>query len=321
MQEKIALLDARLLEDRNKLKIIDHWLNVLNWSNGWHYDLDIIWVIQAIEELKLPVGSTIIDAGAGLGITQFILAAAGYNVISLDFVDRRIPKFTKKIFAIEKVNHDLGAYKHEYMEFMSYGQKHGSKERKRSPVSLIKKAVNPGRFNLNLYIARCLLKNFLNFSYLLEKLKDHGSFGKIVFVRGTFNDMPLGDCIGDALISISAFEHNSYEDMPGSINEFMRVIKKGAPMFITTSAAESKDWYFEPPKAWNFSRDTLSSWFNIPQDKIIFDYNSAFEGIRNSKILRKRIPASYKLSGENGLPYGKLMEMRYIPVGIIKIKE
>lgn len=321
MQEKIALLDARLLEDRNKLKIIDHWLNVLNWSNGWHYDLDIIWILRQIDELGLARGSTLIDAGAGLGITQFILASRGYNVLSLDFTDRFIPKFSKRIFNIEKVGHDLGGYRHEYMEFMNYGSK-----KSKQPLSLrrfavlLQKAVDLKRLNLNTYLAGYYFRQILNLAYAIELMRDHRDFGKITFLRGTFNNIPLADNAADALVSISAFEHNTYKDMPASINEFRRVVKKGSAMFITTSASEKEDWYFEPPKAWNFSKETLSTWFGVSAGDIIFNYREVFEGIVQSKALQKRIPLSYKLSAENGLPYGKLEEARYIPVGIVKVK-
>ncbi len=92
-------------------------------------------------------------------------------------------------------------------------------------------------------------------------------------------------------------------------------------MFITTSAAQNEDWYFEPPKAWNFSLKTLSSWFNIPSDKVKFDYPKVFKNISNSKILKKRMSPFYKLFGNNALPYGNLKEAKYIPVGIVKVKE
>lgn len=320
-RDKIELLDVGLLKDKNKLKVIDHWLRVMNWPNGWHYDLDIIWVLRYIEQLNLPKGATIIDAGAGLGITQFILASCGYNIISLDFADRQVPKFAKDIFIVEKAGSELAGYTHEYMEFMDYSRNQGFKEKKRGDLlSLFKKAVNPKRFGLNIFAVRNFFKKSLNFDYLLERMKGHRDFGKITFLRGTFNNIPLADNTVDALVSISAFEHNTYEDMPASINEFMRVAKKNSSLFITTSASEKEDWYFEPPKAWNFSKETLSEWFGVSADDITFNYREVFEGIVQSKALQKRIPLSYKLSAENGLPYGKLEEARYVPVGIVKVK-
>lgn len=321
MQEKIELLDIGLLGDKEKLKVIDRWLRVMNWPNGWHYDLDIIWVLRHIDQLGLRKGSTIIDAGAGLGMTQFILAACGYNVLSLDFTSREIPRFSRKIFAIEKIDRGLGGYAHEYMEFMNYGQK-----RSRPPISLqramllLKKALDPKRAGLNFYLARHYLKQAVNLYYCLELMKDHSDFGKITFLRGTFNNIPLPDSTADALVSVSAFEHNTYQDMLASISEFMRVVKKGSPLIITTSAADGQDWYFQAPKAWNFSKETLSSWFDIPQERVSFNYRDTSRDIMNSPSLKGRISGFYKFRGENALPYGDLRQIRYIPVGIVKIK-
>lgn len=321
MQDKIELLDIGLLDDKKKLKAIDHWLRVMGWSNGWHYDLDIIWILRQIDELGLRRGSTIIDAGAGLGVTQFILAARGYNVISLDFADRQVPKYSKKIFTIEQAGNDLAGYTHEYMEFMDYSRNQGVKEKKAVGFSaLLKKALDPKRFLLNIYTVSNLLNKYFNIGYTSETTRDHRGFGKIIFLRGTFNNIPLGDNTADALVSVSAFEHNTYDDMPSSIVEFTRVIKKNSPLLITTSAAESKDWYFKPSKAWNFSKETLSAWFSIPNGNIVFNYHEVFKGIVGSSLLKKRIPWSYKLSGENGLPYGKLDDAQYLPVGIVKTK-
>lgn len=322
IKEKIELLDVNLLNEDSKIKDIDHWLEVFNWPNGWHYDLDIIWVLKCIEESKLPKGSTIIDAGAGLGMTQFILASYGFNVISLDFTDRQIPKYSKKIFNIVKSDENFGDFTHEYMEFMTYGQDNGSKEKTRRKLfPLVRKLLNPARFGMNMYKATYLLKQRLNFSYLIETMKKHDNFGKITFLRGAFNKIPLKNNTADALVSVSAFEHNTYEDMPGSVKEFLRVVKKDSPLIITTSASEKEDWYFKPPKAWNFSSKTLSSWFNIAEDKVEYDYRKVFENITNSKLLESRISPFYKFTGNNGLPYGNIKEIKYLPVGIVKIKE
>ncbi|MCX5782674.1 MAG: methyltransferase domain-containing protein [Elusimicrobia bacterium] len=327
MQDKIEILDTALLENKSKLKEIDHWLKVFNWPNGWHYDLDIIWVLNNIERLNLPKGSTIIDAGAGIGMTQFILASRGYNVISLDFTKRQIPRFAKGIFNIESVDTALGDYQHEYMSFMTHGQSQPNKPKKSAGYyfSKLRKLFYPGLFLRNVHSIMYQFMQYVhthfNVYYALEKQRDHSSFGKITFLRGTFNNIPLENNAADALVSVSAFEHNTYEDMPGSISEFKRVLKPHAPMFISTSASDNQDWYFNPPKAWNFSKQTLSSWFNIPNEKIAFDYKKVLENIKNSKILKKRMSPYYKLSVESALPYGNLKEAKYLPVGILKIKE
>jgi len=326
MNNHIELLDIQLLDSKSKLTEIDHWLNIFNWPNGWHYDLDIIWILDNLERMTLPRGATIIDAGAGLGMTQFILAARGYNIISLDFTDRKIPHFSKNIFTINLHNRDLGAYKHEYMNFMTYGDKTNIQgQTRKSFFERLKNVNSPEKLYIYLgaksYQLSKNLKNTLNLPYVMETFKDHSSFGNITFLRGTFNSIPLPDSTADAIVSVSAFEHNTYEDMPGSVKEFERVLKKDAPMFITTSASQDKDWYFEPPKAWNFSKETLASWFDVPAQNISFNYKKVFENITNSEILKKRMSPFYKFGRNNGLPLGNLKEAKFLPVGITKVKK
>ena len=77
----IKFLPASLLKDRRKLMELTYWLRVMNRPNGWHYDLDHIWILNELEAAGLAKGATIIDAGAGQGIMQYLLAARGYNVI------------------------------------------------------------------------------------------------------------------------------------------------------------------------------------------------------------------------------------------------
>jgi ubiquinone/menaquinone biosynthesis C-methylase UbiE len=314
--EKIELLDVSLLNDNIKLKEIDRWLKVLNWNNGWHYDLDIIWTLRNLETLNIPPGATIIDAGAGLGVMQFILAARGYNVISLDFAERKIPKYAEGNFNIECIDRDLGDYTHEYMEFMTFGQR-PAKQVSIPITSKIKAYIKqPSKI---IYRISSSVRRRHNPHYLRELRCDHAGYGKITFLRGIFNDMPIEDNTAAALISISAFEHNTFEDMAGSVVEFNRVIKPGAHMIVTTSAAKERDWYYEPSKGWNFTRQTLSKWFGITDD-VSFDYEPTFMRIRSSNKMRKRISPYYRYSTQCGLPYAKLEDARYCPVGIIRAK-
>lgn len=326
MQNRIELLDLNLLDDAPKLKEIDHWARVMNWPNGWHYDLDIVWILKQIENLGLQPGATILDAGAGLGLTQFILAARGFNVISMDFTQRQRPRLAEGIFDIEIRDRDLGEFRHEYMEWMNYGAAQEGSGSVATSASLAKKICRPAKvfpLLLNPGKARYMIKQRLgkkfNRYYDSECRKDHSGFGKITFLRGTFNAIPLDEKSVDALVSVSAFEHNTFSEMPSSVGEFSRVLKEGAFMIITTSAARDRDWYFEPAKAWNFTGETLSTWFSV-KDNISYDYDPVMERLRHSQKLLSRIPEFYRYNGDNGLPFAKLDEAQYLPVGILREK-
>ena len=314
MNDIIELLDIGLLEDKELLKEIDHWLEVFNWPNGWHYDLDIIWVVKQLENNNILPGATILDAGAGYGMAQFLLAARGYNIISLDFTQRDLPKKARGIFDMEIIENDLGSYKSEYMEYMTYGK--SAKKFIHTLKSVPKALLHPIKVIRYLNKINNILKSYIeNYN---EKKKNHSEFGKIQFLRGTFNDMPIEDKAVDALISISAFEHNAYDDMPSSINEFNRILKNDGIMFITTSAARDKDWYQEASKGWNFTKETLSNWFNVSNENIDFNYDSKYSRICNSKKLSDRLGDYYKNKNNLTIPNGDIKNIEYIPVGIRK---
>lgn len=334
LKEKIELLSISLLEEKTKLKEIDRWLNVLNRPNGWHYDLDIIWTLMKIEDMKLPKGSTILDVGGGLGITQYILASRGYNIISLDFAQRKIQKFSKVIFDVVVNNSQFTKIQHDYMDFMKY--EHSEKNSKSLFNKISTKIINNpsrGKYIIektnklisnpiySMYLVVNYVRKIFNLHYVMERyFHRHNQYGKITFLRGSFNSIPLDNESIDCAISISAFEHNTYADMQASVIEFMRVLKNKSFLLLTTSAAKEKDWYFEAPKGWNLTSATLGDWFEINKANIEFDYDKAMFDLANCKTIAKRISPLYKYSSKNGLPHGKIQDAKYCPVGIIKYK-
>ena len=52
MNDKAELLGTQYLENKEILKLIDYWLKVLNRPQGWHYDLDIIWILEELKNNK-----------------------------------------------------------------------------------------------------------------------------------------------------------------------------------------------------------------------------------------------------------------------------
>ena len=88
--DKIELLKPDLLSDKKSFNEVYFWIKMFVSEVGWHYPLDLIWQYKKIMELDLPKGSTILDAGAGDGMMQFILAGQGYNILSVDFSERKL---------------------------------------------------------------------------------------------------------------------------------------------------------------------------------------------------------------------------------------
>lgn len=236
-------------------------------------------------------------------------------MISLDFSERKVPKNARGIFAIDVIDKNLGEYYHPYMDFMNYGQRPDYKQSKL--VRIIKKITHDPRSIFWLLKSKMSYGLSLYYSYK-ERKRAHDNYGTITFLKGTFNKIPLDGASVDAIVSISAFEHNAYDDMPSSVQEFSRVLKDGSSMLITTSASEKEDWFHKPSLGWCFSSQTLAKWFDIK--KINFDYSTCYKNIINSNKLKNRISEYYKLHGDSGLPYANLMNAKYIPLGIVRQK-
>ena len=91
--------------DESAKKEVYYWIKMFVAAVGWHYPLDLIWQYNRIKALNLPKGATILDAGAGYGMMQYILAGNGYNVISVDFLRRKKPFLQSYIFRISNDDH------------------------------------------------------------------------------------------------------------------------------------------------------------------------------------------------------------------------
>lgn len=318
MGDRIELLDASLVEDREKLGLIDRWKKVLDLEIGWHYDLDIIWALKEVEKLGLERGALVMDAGAGNGLLQFLLAASGYNVLSVDFAEREAPSAAKRIFEMQEFEHappsPMWAADNPYRNFIKHNRS-GVDARKaarwlRSPLKAASAAsrkalrlVNPG-----------LLKEAFS--------SQKRSYGSIRYVKGDFTDLKgIESGSVDCIVSVSALEHNGFDAIRKSVGEFTRVLKKGSAMAITISAARDADWYFNPCEGWCLSAGTIRDLFGMGDCPANFErYDELFEKLKRSGKVKARISRHYKFSGENGLPWG-VYDPKYHPVGVFKRKD
>ena len=307
-----------LLNDQDKLTEIDYWLRVMNRPQGWHYDMDIIWLLNKLEELGVKKGDTILDAGAGMGITQFILAARGYNVISLDFSPRNYPSLAQGIFEIEIDEQDKLEYKHDYIGFIKYGQDQpGSNNHHKFPFPIkVWNAVQKGPSYFFSQL-RIYLRKQKNLKYnQLEKKKNHNGFGTIRFIRAAFHEIPLENETVDALISVSAIEHSDIKLLKNNISEMKRVVKLGHPLLITSSATDkSEDWFHDKTQGWCFSNNTLHQ-LGGPDIKIKFNHDIAEKNILSSTLWRNRIDSYYVNDPESGFYKRQADLLPYLPVGI-----
>ena len=311
MHDTIEILDVDLLHKHPEtLEFIDYWKAALGRVIGWHYDLDIIWILDNIKRLGLKKGATILDAGAGNGLMQFLLAAKGFNVISADFAERDIPWAAGKIFNISSNNSSLAQMSdHRYRRFIQHTIKMDSARLTRvlgTPLRSIRRifentrdALHPKRW---------------------REIWRQNEYGHIEYLTTDFTKL---DSIAansvDCVVSVSAIEHGDQNSSTLAIKEFERVLKKGGANIITTSATNGPDKYLEYCQGWCFSRDTLAAIFSAPGISDNFaDYEALFNKLLNDSTFRSRIPTFYYEGGDNGLPYGKYPP-QYQPVGIRKV--
>ena len=99
-QDEIVLLDESLIHEYPDLA-----MEVLGFAAkfgkrlGWHYLLDLIWILKGLD---ISRGMTVLDAGAGNGLLQYVLAHKGCNVISADMTKRAIPGFAPRLFRVAR---------------------------------------------------------------------------------------------------------------------------------------------------------------------------------------------------------------------------
>ena len=81
-REVIEILPVSLLdENRLTVEALKQLANSLGLEFGWHYLLDLTWIIQRLGQVA---GKFILDAGAGTGMLQWYLASMGAEVLSVD---------------------------------------------------------------------------------------------------------------------------------------------------------------------------------------------------------------------------------------------
>jgi SAM-dependent methyltransferase len=248
---------------------------------GWHYILDFVWLLEEVE--TLPPGSTILDAGAGHGLMQMLLAARGHKVLSIDY-SPRIP-------------------------FDSY--------RKEASIRVL---ARPGFDTAYLDRVRARGMDAAESDEPLALLAEDGV--DIVYWRADISDLsPLPDACVDAVVSVSALEHNSKEKLLTCRNELERVLRPGGTMHVTVCGSDGDEWYHEPSKGWCYSEKSLVEYFELRGPESNYgDAAAAFAELKQGDGLKEHLSKSYFLSGDNGMPWGK-WNPEYLAVGVRKNKD
>ena len=289
----LEILSVDLLEDQ--AEIVESFRQLasrLGIQLGWHYDLDLAWVGS---KLKEPAEMRILDAGAGTGVLQWWLADRGAEVVSIDRLNRADLsgrfRLSYRVRGLSKGDL-LPTWEAISVRFSQSDL---------SPISRAKAA------------SKALATAFL------EPMRSKAR-GRITLHRSDLDDLSaFGNATFDAVVSISALEHNEIENIPAVISELERVLKPGGLLLVTMSASGNRDWFHEPSAGWCLTEESLRQIFSLPPGcgSNFSEYDSLFAEVRASEVLQKRMaPIAYE-SGKGGMPWG-VWDPQYQPVGVQK---
>jgi SAM-dependent methyltransferase len=295
-RERIEIIPVQILNDQRGLaEELKRLARELGVQIGWHYLLDLTWIITHLGgKLK---GTQYLDAGAGLGIMQCYLASHGAEVLSVD--RQRRAGFVPLSFRTRY--HVRGQRPQDVLT--GHRLLRARVEDASGPTA---KAVA---------FARALIG-------LLWNALPHQRHGTLVFYEQDLDNLTdVPDESMDRVVAVSALEHNAPDLLPMVVRELMRVLRPGGLLLATLGAAQDRDWYHEPSQGWNYTDRSLRSVFGfggeVPSN---YDrYADLLEALRDCAELRDNLSPLYLRSGNNGMPWGR-WDPQYQPVGVLKVK-
>ena len=292
MNDKIEILSVEILDQhRPVVRDLKRLARSLGLEFGWHYLLDLTWIISLLGPVK---GKHILDAGAGTGVLQWYLAEQGAELISVDRLSRaRLP-----------------------LRFRSRYQVSGLRPQDLLPISKLLR----DSFAENTRLQLKLKPQARNLAGLANP---HRAPGRVVIYNQGLNDLAdLPTDSMDAVVAVSALEHNPLEELPGVVHELLRVLKPGGTLLASLGAARDVDWFHAPSQGWCYTEASLRHLFDLPSSAPAnYDsYDSLFAALKDCAELRDNLASFYSKSGENGMPWGR-WDPQYQSVGVCKVKD
>lgn len=295
--DQIELLSVDLLnQNRHLVQQLKRTARAVRLEFGWHYLLDLTWVLSRLGD---PAGKRIMDAGAGSGVIQWYLARQGAEVLSVDRLSRcALPLRFRTYVPVQGLRPgDLLPARQVFQESL----------RRPSEGSF---------FQRWLIKAQTLVRGWLDLR------KKPVAQGRVLIYNQDLSQLSdIPDNSMDAVVSISALEHNTQEDLRRALAEIMRVIKPGGALLATLMAARDQDTWHAPSSGWCYTETTLRRLFDLPPDapSNYARFNELFAALRDCAELRDSLASFYFKSAQNGMPWG-VWDPQYQPVGICKTK-
>lgn len=327
--EKIEILGLNIFNTlKYEMDIVERIQKYFNQGIGWSYYLDLAWIVHEIK--RLPRSSLILDAGAGIGLAQFILSELGYNIISADFANRPFSQLVLKRYGsiIHYLNDQSIVFDTDYTRHLenTYDLKIGGRKsgffKRLFSWKLKVKSSDSEREEAKAMISKNKLSVKIESNDILKE-NVNSYCGRIFIYKCHLKQMSLlPDNFVDGVVSVSAIEHNTPEEAEMCISEILRVTKPNGLLAMTAHASQGEDWFHEPSKGWCYSETSLKKLFRLSNDvqSNFSEKDILFEQLKKKgNELHRRLAPFYFQSGNNGMPWG-VWNPQYQPVGILKIK-
>ncbi|HSQ27506.1 MAG TPA: class I SAM-dependent methyltransferase [Anaerolineales bacterium] len=295
--DQIEILPVSLLdENRQIVNELRQTAQAFGLEFGWHYLLDLTWMLRQLGPLD---GKQIMDAGAGTGVIQWYLAQQGAEVISVDRNSRAgLPVRFRSLIRVEGLRpEDLQAPQSSI---------HPSPDGNSQP------------FSLRRILSR--LKNSIRNQ--LDLRRHPASSGKVRIYNQDLSDLAdIPDNSLDAVVAVSALEHNTPEGLSEVVKELQRVLKPGGILLATLGAAKEDDWFHQASHGWCYTDTSLRKLLDLPAStpSNYVTYDQIMTDLKNCSELRDNLASFYYKSGDNGMPWG-VWDPQYPPVGVRKVK-
>ncbi len=302
MSDRIEILGEKLIDQFPELTC-----DVLAGSArlgiplGWHYVLDLVWILSRLEA---TAPASILDAGAGYGLLQFLLADRGFHVISADVQARRTRADLQQLYRFEH----LGTSRRIDHSYLRHHALAGRNILRRGLAALLDLRLR----DLPKHLAGRLRRRE-------PGRKTRSGKSPIVFYHCDLEHMDaLDDGSVEAAVSISALEHNEPARVVAIVREIERVVRPGGQILHTVSAVSEGVEFHPPSYSWMLDEANLRETYGLETAQSNFDH---FEELRSalhrSRFLRRWLSLFYYESDRNGMPRG-VWDPQYLPVGVAK---
>jgi ubiquinone/menaquinone biosynthesis C-methylase UbiE len=316
--ECIEILSVDLL-DQNRALVEDlkRLAAALGLEFGWHYLLDLTWIISRLGEIQ---GKKLVDAGAGTGILQWYLAREGAQVVSVDRLNRAaLPlRFRRQFRAAGLRDEDLLPASRAFLQ--NFNRPGNGPFYRRWAVRLAGQAKDLiGAFRSPPPAIRSAAARHITPD---TEAPDARLPGRVLIYNQDLTHLEhLDDASVDAVVSVSALEHNTPDGLTKVVGEIMRVLKPGGMLLATLTAGRDQDWWHEASSGWCYSDTSLRRLFDLAPEvpSNYSQYDVLFDALKNCAELKDNLASFYFQSQDKGMPGGKWAP-QYQPVGVCKAK-